>query len=304
MVSLAHKAGKNQSPLEKSITKVWRVPDWLPATRYDQLEGRHIPLNFTIGQQRKYCNYRNRQQSIRGGAPKPLARQGGNAEYKALLMDVAEKLGHVINGKPDLQLGTLGSIKHTDHPELWQHWFKQVATPKNRPKGVAINPEDFPYPQHICGFRRIAPLMRAPQLGPLTAEDIQWQRWGVAKLLCILTVPGWYKTILLKHCISIDPQPSWEGITFHDNVEDDECARFLAKRGLTLDEADDCLDFAFIWIQENNTPEEKEMQLWILFSQTVTMANAQPTVDPWREPVLHRFNETHAGWVPIVPPPL
>ena len=34
------------------------------------------------------------------------------------------------------------------------------------------------------------------------------------------------------------------------------------------------------------------------------MANAQPTVDPWREPVLHRFNETHAGWVPIVPPPL
>ena len=27
-------------------------------------------------------------------------------------MDVAEKLGHVINGEPDPRLGTLGSIKH------------------------------------------------------------------------------------------------------------------------------------------------------------------------------------------------
>jgi hypothetical protein len=107
VVSLAHKAGKNQSPLEKSITKTWRVPDWLPTTRYDQAEGKHVPLNITIGQQCEYCkrrnrrNRHNRQQSIRGGAPKPLARQGGNTEYKALLLDVAEKLGHVIDGEPD-----------------------------------------------------------------------------------------------------------------------------------------------------------------------------------------------------------
>ena len=89
------------------------------------------------------------------------------------------------------------------------------------------------------------PLTHAPRLGLLTTEDIQWKQWGVAKLLCILAMPGWYKTILLKHCIPIDPQPSWEGITFHDNVGDDKCAQFLAERGLTLDEADDCLDFAF-----------------------------------------------------------
>ena len=44
VVSLAHKAGKNQSLLEKSITKVWRVPDWLPTTCYDQSEGKHIPF--------------------------------------------------------------------------------------------------------------------------------------------------------------------------------------------------------------------------------------------------------------------
>ena len=85
---------------------------------------------------------------------------------------------------------------------------------------------------------------------------------------------------------------------------DDECAQFLAEHGITLDEADDCLDFAFTWIQENNTPEEKEMQLRILFAQTVAMATAHPTVEPWRESVLHRFDETHVRWVPIVLPPL
>ena len=71
-----------------------------------------------------------------------------------------------------------------------------------------------------------------------------------------------------------------------------------------MDEADDCLDFTFTWIQENNTPEEKETQLCILFAQTVAMATARPTVEPWHKPVLHRFDETHVRWVPIVPPPL
>ena len=33
------------------------------------------------------------------------------------------------------------------------------------------------------------------------------------------------------------------------------------------------------------------------------MATARPAVEPWREPVLHRFDETHARWVPIVPLP-
>ena len=67
--------------------------------------------------------------------------------------------------------------------------------------------------------------------------------------------------------------------------------------------ADDCLDFVFTWIQENDTPEEKEMQLRILFTQTASMATACPAVEPWRKPVLHGFDETHMRWVPIVLPP-
>ena len=101
----------------------------------------------------------------------------------------------------------------------------------------------------------------------------------------------------------IAPQPSWEGITFHDNVGEDKCAWFLAKRGITLDKADDCFNFTFTWIQENNTPEKKEMHLYVLFSQIVAMANACPTVEPCCGPVLHGFDETNMRWVPIVLPP-
>jgi hypothetical protein len=59
VVSLAHKSGKNKSLLEKSITHTWQVPDWLPATRYDQLEGKLIPMNYTIGQYCEYCEWCN-----------------------------------------------------------------------------------------------------------------------------------------------------------------------------------------------------------------------------------------------------
>jgi hypothetical protein len=61
-------------------------------------------------------------------------------------MDLTQKLGHIIDGEPNPQLGMLGPVKHADHPKLWWHWFKQVATPKNQLKGVAIDPEGFPYP--------------------------------------------------------------------------------------------------------------------------------------------------------------
>ena len=45
------------------------------------------------------------------------------------------------------------------------------------------------------------------------------------------------------------------------------------------------------------------MQLHILCAQTAVMATAHPTVESWREPVLHRFDKTHTRWVPIIPPP-
>ena len=53
VVLLAYKLGKNKSPLEKSITLTWQVPDWLPVTHLDQSEGKVILINYTIGQHHK-----------------------------------------------------------------------------------------------------------------------------------------------------------------------------------------------------------------------------------------------------------
>ena len=85
---------------------------------------------------------------------------------------------------------------------------------------------------------------------------------------------------------------------------EDECTQLLAERGIMLDKVDNCHNFAYTWIQENNTPDKKDAQLHILLSNTTARADSLPTVEPWHEPVLHRFNETHVRWVPIILPPL
>ena len=52
-------------------------------------------------------------------------------------MNMAERLGHIINGAPDPRLGNLGSPKLVDHPELWRQWYKWVSVPSTRPLVVA-----------------------------------------------------------------------------------------------------------------------------------------------------------------------
>ena len=76
--------------------------------------------------------------------------------------------------------------------------------------------------------------------------------------LCILAMPRWYRALLSWHHITIDPQPSWESHSLHDNMGEVECIQPLAMRGLTLDEADNCHTFICTWIEEGNTPEKKD----------------------------------------------
>ena len=116
-------------------------------------------------------------------------------------------------------------------------------------------------------------------------------------MLCILAVPGWYKNILSQHNITIDPQPSWDSHAFHDNIGEVDSAQPLASRGLTLDEADDCHNLTFTWVQEDNTTGEKDAQLCILLSSATVRANTLPMVEPWCEPIMHRFDENHTRWV-------
>ena len=101
-------------------------------------------------------------------------------------------------------------------------------------------------------------------------------------MLCILAVPGWYKNILSQHNITIDPQPSWDSHAFHDNIGEVDCAQLLASRGLTLDEADNCHNFTFTWVQEDTIHGEKDAQLCILLSSTMERATT-----PWLNPAMN-----------------
>ena len=117
--------------------------------------------------------------------------------------------------------------------------------------------------------------MHAPQWGPLTTDDIQWQWWGIAKLLCILSA----RVV----------QNDTTGASYNDcpptklggHYLPRQCGRWLMhsvlgwvwyyfRRSRWLS------NFAFTCIQENNTPEEKETCLHILFSQTVAVADTCP----------------------------
>ena len=47
----------------------------------------------------------------------------------------------------------------------------------------------------------------------------------------------------------INPIPSWEPVEFLSQTTEDDCVCLLAMHGMTKDEADDCLHFAFTWLQ-------------------------------------------------------
>ena len=70
---------------------------------------------------------------------------------------------------------------------------------------------------------------------------------------------------------------------------------------VTIDEADDCLHFAFTWLQSAVTIEDDAPRC--IFLQGALQAASQlPEVSPWPEDVTHIFNQSHVRWVPIPPP--
>jgi len=69
-------------------------------------------------------------------------------------------------------------------------------------------------------------------------------------------------------------------------------------RGVTIDEADDCLHFAFTWLQSAVAIEDDAPHR-IFLQGALQAASWLPEVSPWLEDVTHIFNQSHARWVPI-----
>ena len=70
---------------------------------------------------------------------------------------------------------------------------------------------------------------------------------------------------------------------------------------VTIDEADDCLHFAFTWLQSAVTIED-DAPCRIFLQGALQAASQLPEVSPWPEDVTHIFNQSHVRWVPIPPP--
>ena len=124
--------------------------------------------------------------------------------------------------------------------------------------------------------------------------------------MLLLTIPGWYNDILSEQHITIATQPSWESVTFTSVVNETDCARILASRGITLDEANDCHEFAFTWADAaNHLPDsgqpDPDVQLRIMINQALDVSRPLPTRSPWPDQVPHRYSEEFARWVPMPP---
>src|SRR5882762_4444372 len=69
-------------------------------------------------------------------------------------------------------------------------------------------------------------------------------------------------------------------------------------RGVTIDEADNCLHFAFTWLQSAVTIED-DAPCHIFLQGALQAASQLPEVSPWPEDMTHVFNQSHVRWVPV-----
>ena len=62
-----------------------------------------------------------------------------------MLLEVAQRMGHLVGGEPHPHLGNMSSlIMKTIHPSVWMEWAKHIAWVLL--KGLAPGPDGYPYP--------------------------------------------------------------------------------------------------------------------------------------------------------------
>jgi hypothetical protein len=121
---------------------------------------------------------------------------------------------------------------------------------------------------------------------------------GQYKLIGLLASAGQYHHRLSTLALLINTIPSWEPVEFLSQTTEDDCIRLLTMRGVTIDKADDCLDFTFTWLQSAMAIKD-DAPHHIFLQGALQAASQLPEVSPWPEDVTHVFNQSHARWVPV-----
>src|SRR5882762_5639739 len=230
------------SSVQKAMISQWRNSDWARSSKYNPDTGKMEMSGPTKAEIRD----------------KKITRFGtttGVEGHQKMLLGVARRTGLLVGNEPHPHLGNMSSPHHEDHPSVWMEWAKHIA--RVLPKGLAPGPDRYPYPCHVRGFCRIAPLIREKKSkNDKSTGNFSVHRSGQYELIGLLASAGQYRRRLSALALSINTIPSWEPIEFLSQTTEDNCVRLLAMRGVTIDEADDCLHFAFTWLQSAMTIED------------------------------------------------
>ena len=123
---------------------------------------------------------------------------------------------------------------------------------------------------------------------------------GQCKIIGLLAIAGQYHHQLHTLVLLINPTPSWEPVEFHNQFTENNCIHYLAMHGVTEDEADDCLNFAFSWLQ--SAVETKEDVPHLIFIQgALQVVRQHPDISHWPEDMVHIYDQSHARWL-LFPP--
>jgi hypothetical protein len=277
-----------KTDFHKRCINMWKRPGWSKTTVFDKASGTLV----AGGTQDELVRHKTRMTTSK----KRFVQRG----QQRLLHDIATRLDLWVEGRPDPRIGSLSAPQYADHPELWRVWGKEVA--KTLPRGLAVGPDGYPYERHIRGFRRIAPLFKKlnKELASLPEEEALRRKIAQIHLVGIIAVHGRYEEFLRKSGTQVNPAPSWEPIDFSLLTSNEGCARILAERGVTINEAADATHFAHDWLQAGNKIGI-DTQLRVAVNSLMESVRETPEVAPWGDDVPHAYHEGHARWVPVIP---
>jgi hypothetical protein len=286
-ISTCHKT-TSKSKVQLSSLRQWRVPDWAEKVKYDHESGTVIPSGITKEQDRDQRAKEERD---------------GSTKQARLFFKISNQLGRTVNGVPDRLLGNMSSPRHEDHPLLWMEWCAKIT--RKHPKGITLSPTGRPYERVIRGFRRFTPLFKEKKKvagKPTTEETEHCVRGYRGQIITmgVLAATRRYDELIAKGGLTVNPTPSWEAINFSNNIDEMECAKHLAMRGVTIDEALDVSQYAFTWL-EHSDRAEKDTQVRILINTLRDQVKYRPEAQPWPDNLAYEYNTGLARWMPVLP---
>src|SRR6202041_2298091 len=87
-------------------------------------------------------------------------------------------------------------------------------------------------------------------------DDNHHQHMGSQMLMMLISLPGEYASLLVKHNIVIANHSSWEPIVFPPDTTLDHAAYLLVQASLSVDEVGDASHFALAWCQVGALPHD------------------------------------------------